>query len=327
MLTILSPIGCEDAPPNTTSIDVEATLHRAEQLLNMQQPEEATPLAIQAVKAAPLDWRTHELMARIHMHQAIVAKDAGLMETSHDYMTLAVQDYDQCLSLPHVPTGLWMSGGDAAQLIGNLDQATQWYEAGLSHHPDDSRLLLRFAQLKANEQPDQAISMLQKALDQKPDLAEALASLALIEASDQEDRARTHIKMAVDLKPHDSTIRIIHARVLLALNEPARAIEILSSLPDDIRESEAASTHLARCWATLNRPDRVADVWAACFARMAYRTDAWTFALKAAQAAIQAGDHPQAAGLIDQAVILQAPAEEVQAIRRQLTAETQSGPS
>jgi hypothetical protein len=315
----LASLGCSGGDPDDGTADtggLEDRLLRAEQLLTFGKVEPAAQLAAAITTDAPDDWRGHDLLARIHMQRAFDFEDAGLIDHSAAHLQLAVASYATAIEHGQARAGLWRSGGDAAQLAGDLPLALDWYTAALDAAPDDVRVLLRIAQLRFDAEPEESRGLLLRATEIDPLIPEAHASLALLAAHEgRQDAARARMAEALRLDGENPQLRIVQARVHRVLGAFAVGVEILSALPDRVRASRAATEELALCWEALGRYDRVADAWAACFAANAHRSDAWSMALQAGRAAVAAGDLPRAAALFAQAEMQSAPKDEIEAAR------------
>jgi len=297
-------------------VDVEASLRRAEQMLSVAQTADAAAAASMLVDAAPDDWRVHDLIARVAVQQAIESERVGLIEAWQAAMLEAVAHYRTAIGLAPSQAGLWRSAGDAAHVAGDIEQAAIWYEEALQRSPEDPRVLIRLAQIRFDSVPDVAMAHLRNAAKLAPQVAEVHASMALLHAlNGRRPEALACIEQAVKLAGDEADVRIVEARVMRTLGEPSIGVEILLSLPAGSHRSEAATAELARCWMALGRPDRAAKAWTTCFQHLAHRTDAWRLALRAAEAHLEAGDHPAAATLLRQAEMLQAPQEAVAAVR------------
>jgi predicted Zn-dependent protease len=255
-------------------------------------------------------------MARVHMQQAITLRTEGLMEASKQSLSLAADAYQASIASDPQVAGLFRSGADAAQMAGRPNLAMQWYRRAAELDPSDPRVPLRLAQVVFESDPARARRLLGDVLALDASIPEAHASLALLDAlAGHADAARAHMKTAVELATDVPALRVVQARMLRVLGEPQRGAEILLALPAVDRAAEPTAAELARCWTEAGRHAAAADAWSDCFQQNAHRTDAWQFALHAAESAMLAGDEPRAAGLLRQAALLSAPPERMEAIR------------
>ncbi len=294
----------------------EPQLARADALLGAARTGDAYRIAEVLVVEGPGDWRSHELMARVHMQQALALRAEGLMDDSATSLSLAADAYQASIDTGPDVGGLFRSAGDAAQMAGRTAVAAQWYERARALEPDDPRTPLRLAQVVFESDPARARDLLGEVLSLDASIPEAHASLALLDAlAGDEQRARERMGHAVHLAADVPAIRVVQARMLRLLGQPQRGAEILLALPRVDRSAEPAASELARCWTEVDRHAAAADAWADCFGQNAHRSDAWRFALHAAESAMRAGDAPRAAGLLEQAIYLSAPPDRVEAVR------------
>ncbi len=295
----------------------DGQLTRADALLGAGRTDDAYRVAAALVSEGPGDWRSHELMARVHMQQALALRTEGLMEESASSLARAADAYQASIATEPDVAGLFRSGADAAQMAGRVDVAVRWYERSIALDPTDPRTPLRLAQVVFESDPARARALLVGVLAMDDSIPEAHASIALLDAQEgDEQAARERMKRAVELATDVPAIRVVQARMLRLLGQPQRGAEILLALPPVDRSAEPTALELARCWAAVGRHAAAADAWDDCFRRNAYRTDAWRFVLFAAEASMRAGDEPRAAGLLEQAAYLSAPQQQVEAVRR-----------
>ncbi|MDP6311180.1 MAG: hypothetical protein QF781_03365 [Phycisphaerales bacterium] len=315
----MAGVRCGDTPePADKSVtDITSRLDRAELLLSLGKPSDAAIVAAELLGATERDWRVHDVIARIHLHDALRFRREGLMGNSAEELTASVKAYRVATTLAPSLAGLHQSAANAASMAGEHEQAIDWFEHAMELDSTDPRAPLCLAQLIFDSDPPQARRLLEGALALDPSIAEAHASVALLEATKgREEAATAAMANALACGEAGPAIRVVQAKMYRLLNSPERGVEILLALPVAARGEEATATELARCWQLLGRPDRAADVWVACFAANAHRTDAWVFALKAAEAHLLAGDRASAASCIAQAEMLSAPPERVEAVRK-----------
>lgn len=316
----LSLVGCErsDPSPEAALPIQQGSLTQGEHYLSLGQLEEAGQHATALEKSAPDDWRTHDLAARVHLGHAVTAERDGRMEAITPLMRAAAGSYQKAILCDGRIAGLWRNAADAAWLAGDRADAVAWYEQSMQLDDQDPRAPLRLAQAAFDSDPDQARALLEHVIVLDADIAEAHASLAVLDAIEGDDeKALLRMDHAVALSPTSPGIRVVQARVARLLGEPSRGVEVILSLSAPARSTEAASLELEACWGALRRPDRIADAWEACFVGNAHRSDAWRFAVRAAEAALAAGDRGRAATLLDRASMVGAPAIDVEKVRAQ----------
>jgi len=305
------------------------SLIKGEDYLSLGELDAAGREADALVVSAPGDWRSHDLAARVLLGRAVIAERDGRVAAVAKLMREAADAYHRAIGCEPRIAGLWRNAADAAWLAGDRAEAVASYEQAMALAPDDPRAHLRLAQAAFEKAPDEARSLLQQVISLDASIAEAHASLALLDAQQGDSGNATHrIMHAVELAPDNAAIRTVQARVHRLLGNPAVGIEVLLAVPEGGRRTEPASEELASCWTAVGRRDRAADAWEACFRANAHRTDAWRFAVLAAEAALDAGDRGRAAALLDHAAMAGAPAASVTAIRaRAATREDQRGGS
>jgi tetratricopeptide (TPR) repeat protein len=310
-------VRCGESPEEPPAVPVIATLDRGELLLSYGKGTDAAVVAALLRERDAGNWRVHDLTARIHLHEALRLRDEGLMEHAAEELAAVVAAYRAATTLAPDISGLHQSAASAAHMAGEHEQSAIWFREAMALNGDDPRPPLCLAQLVFDSDPAEARRLLDRVIVLDSSIAEAHASVALLEAiAGREASALAAMATALRCGAHGPDIRVVQARMHRVLGGPGRGVEVLYGLSARERASEAAATELVRCWEALGRPDRVADAWAACFTANAHRTDAWTFALRAADAHLLAGDRPSAANCIAQAEMLSAPRELVEAVRQ-----------
>jgi Flp pilus assembly protein TadD len=304
-------------PAEKSTSEITARLDRAELLLSLGKSSDAATMAAELLAAAERDWRVHDVIARVHLHDALRLRREGLMDHSAEELAASVEAYRAATALAPSLAGLHQSAANAASMAGKHEQAIDWFEHAMELDSTDPRAPLCLAQLIFDADPTQARRLLEKALALDPSIAEAHASVALLEATEgREEAATAAMANALACGEAGPAIRVVQAKMYRLLENPARGVEILLALPVTARGEEATATELARCWQSLGRADRAADAWGVCFTANAHRTDAWAFALKAAEAHLLAGNRASAASCIAQAEMLSAPPERLEAVRK-----------
>ena len=316
---------CGETPEPAEAPDPAAIterLDRGEQFLSLGKPKDAAIVAAELQATHGQDWRVHDLVARIHLHEALRLREAGLMRQSEGELASAVAAYRSATTLAPTLAGLHQSAARTAHMAGEPTQSEAWFRRSIELDANDPRPPLCLAQLMFESDPQEARRLLDRAITLDPNIPEAHASLALLEAIEGREAAATDaMARAVSGSNQSAAIRVVQARMYRLLGDPARGVEVLLTLPTEAASEEAIATELAACWQALERPDRVADVWSACFTANAHRTDAWIFALRAADAHLLAGDRPSAASCIAQAEMCSAPPDRVEAVRSRAAAQ------
>ena len=322
---ILASASCDrrESPPAEAAVDSIHSVEYAERLLRAGQPEQAARSAKALLATSKDDWRVYDVLARVQLQRALALQDQGLMDRGAETMSDALERYRDAITCAPDVKGLTLSGGSTAQLAGDLDQAEAWFREAMRLDPDDPRPPMYIAQLVFESDAAEARSLLEQAIELDPYVAEAHASLALLEAQEShEEVAEAHLKRALACD-RGTPIRVVQARVYRTLGDPARGVQVLTALPRGALGAEAAAAELAACWEALDRPDRAAEAWEACFGANAHRSDAWRYAISAAKAHLAAGDRAAASRLIEQAELLSPPAAEIAQVRAAASAQSE----
>jgi len=314
-------VRCGDSADVGADTSAPASLDRGELLLAYAKVEEAAIVAAALRAQDGGNWRVHDLTARIHLHEALRLRDEGLMAHADVELASAVTSYRIATELAPDVAGLHQSAANTAHMAGDTEQSAAWFRAAMALDADDPRPPLCLAQLVFESHPEEARQLLDRVIALDDRIAEAHASVALLEAiAGREEAAYASMSTALSCGSFGPAVRVVQARMHRILGGPSRGVEVLFGLSAQQRASEQVATELARCWEALGRPDRVADAWSACFAANAHRTDAWMFALWAADAHLTAGDRLAAARCLDQAEMLSAPQGSIDALRRRARA-------
>ncbi len=288
---------CSDPEPErSTARAQDATLLTAQRYLDAGQLEEAEAVAVAAHRDAPRDPRVLELLARVDFARGLNLREEGLIEDGDTALAQALEHWwDACVLAPQEGP-MHVSAGDVAAMLGRQQTAIHFYERGVELDGPDGRAGLCLAQLVTADDPERARALLEAVIDGPAAAPEAHASLAVLcwNAGDA-DLARTHMDTAVQQAPQAIQIRVLQARLARLQDDPTSGIEVIAALPEDARTSASVTWELARCWTALDRHDKAAQAWVACFHANAFRTDAHTHAANAAEAFALAGDADAAA--------------------------------
>ena len=258
----------------------------------------------------------YEVMARLELGRGMELRELGLVDASRDQFGVSHDWYRKALARMPDSGGLHQSAGEVAQQAGRNDQALASYLQAMELDPENIRSQLSAAQLLIQEDPTRSEALLRSVLKTDADQPHALSSLALVlQRQGREKGALETASHALVVAGEKTGVRIAVARVHREAGRPRIALELLLALPDEVRAQEFATAEIAMAWEAVDQPINAGQAWADCFRNNAYRTDAWRYALKAADAMGRASQPAVAASWLDQAVMLDAPANRVDEVR------------
>ena len=302
-----------------TSESVRHSLEAAEAYLASGDVDRARSILARLVERADQDPRPMEMMARLELTDGLDLRSQGLTDAARRQFAIAHDWYQQALSLQADSGGLHQSAGEVAQLAGRLDHAKGHYRQASLLLPENPKPKLCIAQLMLEEDPSEAEEYLRASLAIEPDEPHALASLALArQCQGDGEEASLLASQALLHAGSNSAVRIAVARVHRLAARPRESLELLLALPDQVRTTESATRELTLSWDDIGRPLNAGQAWADCFKANAFRTDAWRLALLAAEAMGRADQNVEAASWLEQAIMLDAPAAEVEAARSRI---------
>ena len=319
--TIVCLSGCGDEPANKEAAtlsgeSIRHSLEAAESYLTTGNDAQATSILSKVIERAPEDGRAYEMMGRLELRRGIELRDMGLVDSAREQFRDSFLWYEKALQFMSDSGGLFQSAGEVAQLAGLQDQALSLYMSAMELQPDNPKSGLCAAQLLLDTQPDRAESILRSVLEADPDQSHALASLALAcQFQGKDEVAAEMASRALAIAGDQVAVRIVIARVHRLSGREREALELLLALPDEVRGQESAASEIASCWHALGQPLNAGEAWADCFRSNAYRIDAWRYALRAAEAMAEARREAMAASWLEQAVMLDAPANEIEQTR------------
>ena len=315
---------CSDRPSeqggdvtSTGQEGVRHSLEAAEVYIAGGEVDKARTILSRLIEEDPVDARPYEVMARLLLAQGIQLRQVGLMDASKAEFKASFDLYTKAIERMPESSGLHQSAGEVAQQAGLRQEALDMYLRSVELDPINLRSQINAAQLLIEEAPDQSERMLRTVLEADPNQPHALSSLALLllrvgKTEESESIASRALAVAGD----QEGVRIAIARVHREAGRPRMALELLLALPDHIRSQEPATVEIARSWESIGRPMNAGQAWADCFAANAHRTDAWRFALSAAESLGLAGQTAMASSWLEQAIMLDAPVARVEGARR-----------
>ncbi|MCH2134770.1 MAG: tetratricopeptide repeat protein [Phycisphaerales bacterium] len=307
------------AAPAAAGEEIRHSLEAAESYITSGDIDRARSILARLLEEAPGDARPYEVMARVELGQGLKLRKQGLVDAARVQFGQSYDWYEKAIARDPASGGLHQSGGEVAQLAGRTDAAMAHYRRARDLDPDNPKSRLCAAQLLLDDDPAQAEQLLNEVLELDPDQAHALASLALArQRLGDTDAASDAATQALNRAADDVSIRIAVARVHRVADRPREALELLLALPDTVRMQEAAAAEIALAWEAIDRPINAGEAWAECFRGNAHRTDAWRYALSAADAMGRADQQAAAASWLEQAIMLDAPRDQVDAIRSRI---------
>ena len=306
----------EDKAPPLSGESIRHSLEAAESYLTSGDEGRARSILSKIIEKAPADGRGYEMMGRLELRRGIELREMGLIDSSREQFRDSYRWYEKALPFMADSGGLHQSAGEVAQLAGLETEALSLYEKAIELQPDNPKPSLCAAQLLLESQPERAEFILRSVLEKHPDQSHALATLALAcQSLGQTEVAAEMASRALSLAGDEVAVRIVIARVHRLSGREREALELLLALPDDVRGKESAASEIASCWLAIGQPSNAAEAWAGCFRANAFRVDAWRYALRAAEAMAMAKQEAMAASWLEQAVMLDAPENELDLAR------------
>ncbi len=294
-------VGCADPPPQPTAApthtDRRAAIEAVHVHLDAGRVAEALAISTRLVEAAPNDPRGLETDALVHLSYAAQLDTDGRYALGMQERGIAFDRYDRACANAAEPGLLYLSAGQIAQVLGWKEDARRHYEAADLAVPDDPRASFFLGQMALLESDhDAARIWLVRSNDILPNEPTTVASLALVEFhTGNSERALELAAQACALRPDDYGLRIIQARIVRVSGDPARAIELLSSLPSYLGAYSTYAGELGESWLALDRPLDAAAAWITCYQAAPTAPEAWRTALHVARALDAAGDEAGAA--------------------------------
>lgn len=161
----------------------------------------------------------------------------------------ALRCYQFACSSSTDPGLLQLSTAQLAQMLNEDDIAKQHYKLAHENVPADSRAAFFLAQMHMlQEEWDEAKFWIDASLQRDQYEPFALLSSALIEVQlGNLETANTLATLGCNINPNDPNLRFIQARVLRLSGNPNRALEILTTLPAELRESQIGTEERSLC--------------------------------------------------------------------------------
>jgi tetratricopeptide (TPR) repeat protein len=166
----------------------------------------------------------------------------------------ALEAYQVACTQSTNPGLLQLSTAQLAQMLGNDEIAKQCYKSAHENVPIDSRASFFLAQLHMlQEEWIEAKQWIDASLERDQFEPFALLSSALIEVQlGNIEVANARATQGCDINPNDPNLRFIQARVIRLSGNPDRALEILATLPKELRESTIGMEERSMCLIALD---------------------------------------------------------------------------
>ena len=170
----------------------------------------------------------------------------------------ALRSYQFACSASTDPGLLQLSTAQLAQMLKEDEIAKRYYKMAHENVPIDSRAAFFLAQLHMlQEEWNDAKRWIDVSLQRDSFEPFALLSSALIEAQlENHDVAVALATQGCRIMPNDPNLRFIQARVLRLSGNPSRALEILATLPQILRESPIGIEERSLCLAGIEGADQ-----------------------------------------------------------------------
>ncbi|MDG2424492.1 MAG: tetratricopeptide repeat protein [Phycisphaerales bacterium] len=309
----------EQLEPSSSQESIRHSLEAAEIYIASGNTDKAQAILARLIDQSPDDPRPYEVMARLALRKGLQLRDMGLIEASRDQFGTSYDLYKDAVSRMPESSGLHQSAGEVAQQAGQHEEALACYLRSIELDPGNMRSQINAAQLLIETSPERSEAMLRSVLETDSEQPHALSSLALLlQRAGRESESSEMASRALAVAGDQEGVRIAVARIHLEANRPRVALELLLALSDQVRGQEPATSQIAIAWESLGNSINAGQAWSECFRTNAHRTDAWRFALRAAEAFGRAGQEAMAASWLEQAIMLDAPAMEIEEARRSI---------
>ena len=153
-----------------------------------------------------------------------------------------------CGLLPQ-PGLLELSTAQLAHMLGELEVAKDYYMRSHQSTPKDGRASFFIAQMAMLDNDwEIAQKWINESIKRNKNEPFTLLSSSLIEAQlGNFEIALLRASQGCKIKPDDSSLRFMQARVVRLAGNPAQAIDILSNLPKDFRNSPLVQDEIDLC--------------------------------------------------------------------------------
>lgn len=248
--TPASPTNPSTNPTDTALANtqtVEAVLASVQQLVRAENFTAAEKILSDAVRQFPAD---QELRLSF-----------GDLLMSRQRWSDAYDQYNAAIDTGPVPATVSFAAGTLASMTQRPELAAEHYAAAMRTDPTvpEYPLYLATAQLKLN-QTAEAKASLAIAARLAPDRAEIYGMLAQIALNENKlAMAAQHAERARGIEPSETAWVLLEAKVRKRAGEPARALDLISALPQADADHPDTLALAAECYGMLGRPGDAAS--------------------------------------------------------------------
>ena len=230
--------------------DIQTALEAAAEYASQNEFEKARVILAEAIGAASED---QEL--RLAHAEALLS----LGETGEAY-----GEYEAALAIGPRTAAIEFQAGTLANVIGRPGRAIEHYQAAQTKDPTDPQIPLFLGSvLRSEGRNDEAKAALLRAV--ALDVADPAAWASLAQVALDENNATLaieHARKARAIAPDEIAWRLIEARALNRIGEPAQAALLLSSDGGVLMTADVLET-LSRSYGMLGRPEAAAETYLA----------------------------------------------------------------
>ena len=311
----------EQLEPSSSQESIRHSLEAAEIYIASGNTDKAQAILARLIDQSPDDPRPYEVMARLALRKGLQLRDMGLIEASRDQFGTSFDWYRDAVSRMPESSGLHQSAGEVAQQAGKHEEALACYLRSIELDPGNMRSQINAAQLLIETSPGRVRSHAQIGSGNGFRAATCLVFLGLIAPEGRKGirifrvGVQRHWLLQVIRMESESRWRAF----TLKRDRPRVALELLLALSDQVRGQEPATSQIAIAWESLGNSINAGQAWSECFRTNAHRTDAWRFALRAAEAFGRADQEAMASSWLEQAIMLDAPSMEIEEARRSIS--------
>lgn len=215
-----------------------ASIDSAMSLLDVGRTTEALAITTNLVKKDPASAKSQEAHALVLLAKANQLDSTGKTEDATSKRLEALDAYVIACEESKEPGLLLLSTAQLAQML-NKDTAAAYYRLAHEQVQGDGRASFFLAQIyMLQENWAEAQQWINESLLRDSSEPFALLSSALVEAQlGNFHDAKQLATRGCQILPNDSSLRFIQARVMRLSGSPKIALEILSSLPNEFRDS------------------------------------------------------------------------------------------
>jgi Tfp pilus assembly protein PilF len=253
VLSIVLVVGCSDANSlQETTVTVEqrrAAIKSTMEHLDGGRDREALAIISTLAKKDPHSPVTQEAYATVLLANSLQLDSEGAMDKGITFRRMALEAYITACNSSTAPGLLQLSTAQLAQMLGETEVATLYYEKAHDSNEGDGRAAFFLTQMYLlHKEWQQAKHWVNESLLRDPNEPYTLLSAALVEAElGNFSKAQTYSDRGCEILPDDPNLRCMQARVIRLCGNPTRALELLSALPEPIRGSTLVDDERALC--------------------------------------------------------------------------------